>query len=181
MLDRAKIAYVMYHTKGYLDAFKYIKDLDLQAFSAVIAVGGDGTIHEVVNGMMFRADRSKIPLAFVPNGSGNDTCFSLGMLSVEQALQCIEKGEILKVDLNRVLLDAQTEQDAAGDISRLRYSVINSCPGFVARVVHRALNYKSWAGRFSYLLAALAEFFVGGPAESFKVTVTNKCTFEGGV
>jgi hypothetical protein len=30
-------------------------------------------------------------------------------------------------------------------------------------------------------MAALAEFFVGGPAETFKVTVQNKCTFEGGV
>jgi diacylglycerol kinase family enzyme len=55
----------------------------MQAFSAVIAVGGDGTIHEVVNGMMFRSDKRKLPIAFVPNGSGNDTCFSLGLQSIE--------------------------------------------------------------------------------------------------
>ena len=53
----------------------------------------------------------------------------------------------MTVDLNRVLIDAYREQDVAGDISKLRYSIINSCPGFVARVVHRALYYKSWAGR----------------------------------
>lgn len=61
----------------------------MQAFSAVIAVGGDGTIHEVVNGMMFRSDKRKLPIAFVPNGSGNDTCFSLGLQSIELALLSI--------------------------------------------------------------------------------------------
>ena len=79
MLDARKIQHSFYLTKGYLDGFKYIRDLDMSAYSAVIAVGGDGTIHEVVNGMMFRKDQQKLPIAFVPNGSGNDTCWSIGL------------------------------------------------------------------------------------------------------
>ena len=51
-----------------------------------MAVGGDGTIHEVVNGLMFRPDQKKVPLSFIPNGSGNDTCGSIGVHSVDQAL-----------------------------------------------------------------------------------------------
>lgn len=74
----------------------------------MIAVGGDGTLHEVVNGMMFRKDKKRIPIAFIPNGSGNDTCRAIGVHSIEQALDYINKGDLLKVDLNRVWIDADT-------------------------------------------------------------------------
>lgn len=47
--------------------------IDLDKYSAMVAVGGDGTYHEVVNGMLHRVDHKKIPVAFIPNGSGNDT------------------------------------------------------------------------------------------------------------
>jgi len=38
-----------------------------------VGVGGDGTAHEVVNGMMLRSDKKRLPVAFLPNGTGNDT------------------------------------------------------------------------------------------------------------
>lgn len=44
-----------------------------------MACGGDGTLHEVVNGMMARKDGRRVPVAFVPNGSGNDLCMALGI------------------------------------------------------------------------------------------------------
>ena len=40
----------------------------------MVAVGGDGTMHEVVNGMLHRKDKKRLPIAFIPNGSGNDLC-----------------------------------------------------------------------------------------------------------
>lgn len=55
---------------------------------------------------MFRQDKKKIPVAFIPNGSGNDTCKSIGVNSIQEALNYIEKGDLLKVDLNRVYIDA---------------------------------------------------------------------------
>ncbi len=61
--------------------------------------------------MMFRQDKKKLPVAFIPNGSGNDTCKSIGVNSIEEALQYIEKGDLLKVDLNRVYIDANTFED----------------------------------------------------------------------
>lgn len=58
--------------------------------------------------MMFRKDKKRIPIAFIPNGSGNDTCRAIGVHSIEQALDYINKGDLLKVDLNRVWIDADT-------------------------------------------------------------------------
>jgi diacylglycerol kinase family enzyme len=66
-----------------MDAWRIAQTLPINEHSAIIAVGGDGTLHEVVNGLMFRSDKKKIPIAFVPNGTGNDTCKSLGVNSIE--------------------------------------------------------------------------------------------------
>jgi len=48
-----------------------------------VAVGGDGTLHEVINGMMFRQDKKRVPIALIPNGTGNDFCNSVGVKTVE--------------------------------------------------------------------------------------------------
>jgi diacylglycerol kinase (ATP) len=42
-------------------------------FSAVVSVGGDGTIHEILNGIMYK----KIALGIIPAGSGNDLARTL--------------------------------------------------------------------------------------------------------
>ena len=46
-------------------------------FSVVAAAGGDGTVHEVANGIL-RAGRPEIALAIFPIGSANDYAHSLG-------------------------------------------------------------------------------------------------------
>jgi len=106
--------------------------------------------------MMFRKDKKRIPIAFVPNGSGNDTCKSIGLNSIDQALDYIKKGDLLKVDLNRVYIDADTfEEIEALDISedekfeRVRYSLINAATGFVAKCVHSAIKVKRYFGQLS--------------------------------
>jgi diacylglycerol kinase family enzyme len=47
-------------------------------FATVAAAGGDGTVHEVVNGL-FHAQRPDIVLAVIPVGSANDYAASLGL------------------------------------------------------------------------------------------------------
>jgi diacylglycerol kinase family enzyme len=47
-------------------------------FAVVAAAGGDGTVHEVANGIL-RADRPETALAVFPTGSANDYADSLGL------------------------------------------------------------------------------------------------------
>ena len=57
MLKKQNIPFQLYETElthGIPSAWKYGAELDLDDHSALIAVGGDGTLHEVINGMMFR-------------------------------------------------------------------------------------------------------------------------------
>ena len=73
-------------TKGYKDAFYKVKHLEIESYAAVVAVGGDGTIHEVINGLMRREDKKKVPIGLVPNGTGNDTCAGLEIDTIDEAL-----------------------------------------------------------------------------------------------
>ena len=55
-LKKIKIEFEIYETVGYLDAFNKVKNLDIDLYSAILVSGGDGTIHECVNGMLMRPD-----------------------------------------------------------------------------------------------------------------------------
>ena len=93
VLTDNEIAHEFFETKYFMHGWQLIsEDIDLKNYSAVVAVGGDGTAHEIVNGMLSRKDKVKLPLCFVPNGSGNDFLRSFGVFSVDQALTALVKG-----------------------------------------------------------------------------------------
>src|SRR5688572_9853748 len=50
-----------------------------EGYDLVIALGGDGTAHEVMNGLMQVPKNKRPAMAVVPIGSGNDFAFSLGI------------------------------------------------------------------------------------------------------
>ena len=82
-LDQYGIKYEFLETQGFLDAYRFVKNLKIDDFSAVVAVGGDGTCHEVVNGLLRREDKRKIPVGFLPNGTGNDLCGALSYDNID--------------------------------------------------------------------------------------------------
>ena len=72
-------------------------------FQLVVALGGDGLIHEVANGLM-RIDVPERPvLGIVPVGSGNDYAASLGVSSkLEQAVDQLRSSSVRSVDVGLV-------------------------------------------------------------------------------
>ena len=66
---------VVYPTQSYRDAYKKIREFDTNRYDLIVCSGGDGTIDEVVTGMMQR--RTRIPLGYIPTGTTNDFANSL--------------------------------------------------------------------------------------------------------
>lgn len=76
-------------------------------FRKFIAAGGDGTIHEVLTGLLRFADSSKVSLseftlAALPHGTGNDWIRSAGVTEPEKAADAIIAGKTGKEDVVRM-------------------------------------------------------------------------------
>ena len=75
-----------------------------EGFDAVVAVGGDGTVNEVANGLM-RITRERRPaFGLVPEGTGNDYARMLGLKvgDAKTAADVLAKGEIRTLDAGEV-------------------------------------------------------------------------------
>lgn len=66
---------VAYPTQSYRDAFRKVKEYEPGVYDLIVCSGGDGTIDEVVSGIMRRKDR--VPIGYIPAGSTNDFARSL--------------------------------------------------------------------------------------------------------
>lgn len=70
-------------------------------FDIVVACGGDGTAHEVVNGIL--SANSRMPIGFVPLGTSNAYALSLGLpKKPSEACKVILNGRPLKIDLGKM-------------------------------------------------------------------------------
>lgn len=84
-------------------ATELAKQAALDGYELVIAVGGDGTVHEVINGLMQVPENKRPKLGVVPLGSGNDFAHALGMEKhPDLALKQILNGTAKKIDIGLV-------------------------------------------------------------------------------
>lgn len=101
-----------------------------------------------------------MPILIVPNGSGNDlaNCFKLD--SVEKSLEWLIHGDIISIDVNRCIFDADSidEIPEAERRNKFRYSIINAASGFIGKVVHSAGRHKKYVGKACYKTAAVTNF-----------------------
>lgn len=68
-------------------------------FEKVIAVGGDGTVNEVAQGLL----HSQVPMGIIPRGSGNGLARHLGIpIKITQALQCLFTSQVIAMDTFRM-------------------------------------------------------------------------------
>ncbi len=122
--------------------------------AVIVAVGGDGTVNDLANGIGL----SGVPLGIIPHGSGNGFARHLGIpMDVERALDVLCRGFRVSVDMLRI-----------GE----RYSLNVSGVGFDALVAWKFQHSKS-RGLSSYVRIALGEFFSYQP-ETYDVQVDGK-------
>ena len=84
-------------------AIDLAKQAGEQGYDMVIAMGGDGTVHEVVNGLMKVSGEKRPVLGVVPAGSGNDFAHAIGVpTKSDHALVHALDREPSVVDLGRM-------------------------------------------------------------------------------
>lgn len=115
-------------------------------FDAVVSAGGDGTLFEVVNGLMARPAERRPPLAILPMGTGNAFARDLGLEpgAVDAALDALVAGHTRLVDVAEV-------RHPGGGFHYLNILGV----GFVTRAARAATALKG-LGRGAYTLGALA-------------------------
>jgi YegS/Rv2252/BmrU family lipid kinase len=134
-------------------AFQRAADYDL-----VVAAGGDGTVHEVLNGLMACEAANRPALGVLPTGSGNDTRRTLGVPDdLAQAALVLATGERRRFDV--------------GLCNGIYFS--NSfAAGLDAKVTAKAVEYKVTTGRsglWLYLTSLLSVLF--NDLGSFTMTI----------
>jgi diacylglycerol kinase (ATP) len=117
----------------------------------VVAVGGDGTVQEIINGLMAAGAGSGGPptLGIVPGGSGNDLARSLGLPRAPLEALAIALGDATQpLDLGSASRDGT-----------VRYFAAAGGTGFDAQVAHTmATKTHRWQrGQAGYFLATLNE------------------------
>ena len=164
-MKKEQIPFELYVTTAYRDSFMKARDFDIDQYSALGACGGDGTLHEVLNGMLKRKDKKRLPLAFIGNGSGNDFLRNFEVTDYRKSLQFIKVGNVIKIDVMRLLIDCESEEEAAAseDIDKhLMYSqlCVNFCfPPLVTYSTPRWL--KSILGGEAYTIQIVREIRKG--------------------
>lgn len=95
-LKEHKAEYVIHNTEKNGHATKIMRELSKTPGTQVIAMGGDGSFNEVLNGI---ENFENVTLGLIPCGSGNDYIKSSGHPSdIKAATEVILKGNVLYAD-----------------------------------------------------------------------------------
>ena len=99
IIVKAGYEVVVYPTQKYKDAYYKVKTFT-EEYDRVICSGGDGTLDEVVTGMMKR--EKKIPVGYIPTGTTNDFASSLHIpKNLLQAASTAAGGKEFPCDIGR--------------------------------------------------------------------------------
>lgn len=123
----------------------------IQGYSRFICIGGDGTIHHMINGIMKQQhlDTSKIQVAVIPTGTGNDWIKNYQIpKDPKKAIKLIKKNRSIIQDIGKINL-----------LNENKIAYFNNAAGigFDAFVVKNLSSYKKF-GSLAYIVAALSCF-----------------------
>lgn len=111
----------------------------------ILAIGGDGTMHEAVNAILDHPAGATATLAAIPVGTGNDWCRGLGVPGdYHRAAACIAQARVVQLDAGRVV-------PRAGVPARWFANVAGA--GFDAHVIENMPPRRF--GRLAYLAGVL--------------------------
>ena len=152
MLAEEGLEYSLVKTERPWHAAELAEQSAREGFEIVVAVGGDGTAHEVVNGLLAAADGGIAgTLGIIPVGSGSDFANTVGVPpGMREAVERLVNGRDRVVDVGRVTIP--------GQVSRYMDNTVNI--GFGGVVTREARKVKYLRGIALYLPVVLKTVFL---------------------
>lgn len=143
-------------------------------FRHIIVIGGDGTLHEVVNGIYIQksAAPEDVTIAMISVGTGNDWIRMLGIpRRYSEAIRAIREGYTF-------LQDVASVEYEESHYRQVRYMANVAGIGFDAAVIRRLQNQntKKHLGKTSYLWSLVRSFF-SHKSTGVKIWVDDKLIF----
>jgi YegS/Rv2252/BmrU family lipid kinase len=155
LLDEANIDFQFAQTKHRGHAIELVKNIVRSGGSKILAIGGDGTANEVINGLFLSGvDTSKIVFGLVSSGSGNDWVRTVGRHgSPAQIARSLKATDSVNYDVGVI-------RYASGDSHSKRYFLNIVGAGFDGAVVYKMhINGRSESSRMIYWKALIAAIF----------------------
>lgn len=165
ILDIGGTRYTLMTTESAEHAPELMETGDLSQYSMIATIGGDGIMHDILNGLLQRSDWPKyksLPLAVIPAGSGNGLAKSLDCIWPEQAAVAVVKGRSRPLDVMNVTLASGQNQycflsmtwglvaDIDIESERMRWA---GSTRFDLYGTVRLMNLRYYGGRLHYLPA----------------------------
>ncbi|MFK5957508.1 MAG: diacylglycerol kinase family lipid kinase [Lutibacter sp.] len=129
-------------------SIKLIQNAIKQGFTKFICVGGDGTLHHIVNGILSLnpINITKIKLGIIAIGTGNDWIKTYHIpKNYKKAIQLIKNEYIIQQDIGKLLITTTNKTVYFNNLAGI---------GFDGYVVNNVNKYKK-LGRLAYLVGAL--------------------------
>lgn len=132
-----------------------------EQYDVILAAGGDGTVNQVVNGMLRgREDYADLPtVGIIPIGTGNDFARGLKLKAdVRQLLALLTGFEPQKIDVGRVNFTT------ASGLQKFQYFVNVADIGMGPEVVRRVMGSdRLFGSAFAYYMSILKTFITYKP------------------
>ena len=145
ILDAANIDLTIIETTYAGHANELAHQLDFDGYDGMIVIGGDGTMHEVVNGMLTRPDKKQLPIGLIPGGTGNSFMHDLDLMNPIDATKVIIGGNTQKIDVAEVNIN---------HVIKYAFNIIGW--GLVTDVGNKAEKWR-WLGEARYTLLSVFE------------------------
>jgi diacylglycerol kinase (ATP) len=168
LLSQARIQYDLVQTSGEGDGIELALQAVKDGYDVVVAAGGDGTVNEVVNGLMQikREGLTVPPLGVLCVGRGNDFAGSLGIPEdLPGGVQALLADQRRIVDIGRV---------SGGKYPGGRYFCNCVGVGFDAITTIEVHRLPRWGGYLAFMAAVLKTVFLYNKAPLAKIEFDGK-------
>jgi len=162
----------VFETKSPTHAVQLAGETAINQFDVVFAAGGDGTLNQVLNGLL--SIEGPLPvLGVIPMGSGNDFATLMGVRpEASQLINLLNNSKSRPIDIGKISCVGKQ------GINVVRYFVNVCSMGMGPATVQRIERLPRWLGPDFRYFASVLNTFLTHPIEKFEV-ITKDWTWKG--